>query len=281
LLWGSLWDSVREADLAPREFLELALRLLPAESDESLAQSLIGHVATSLHRYASEATRAQMVPRAETLALDRMLGSSDQDFRIIWFRGLRAIAESSEGREKLKDLLSGKLKVPGVELRPLDRWSMVTALIALKDPDADAFFAAEQKLDKTGDGQKYAYMAQAARPDASTKQRYFNEYLHDPSRPEDWIEQSLGAFNYWNQSAITLPYLKPALEALPQVKHERKIFFVLAWLNAFIGGQQSAAAQTQVREFLSNGTLDNDLRLKILEVSDELDRTVRIRQRSP
>jgi aminopeptidase N len=281
LLWGSLWDSVREADLAPREFLELALRLLPAENDESLAQSLIGHVVTGLHRYVSDATRAQIIPRAEALASDHMLGSSDQDFRIIWFRGLRAIAESSQGREKLKELLSGKLSVPGVELRPLDRWSMVTALIALKDPDSDALFAAEQKRDNTGDGQKYAYMVQAARPDASTKQRYFNEYLHDPSRPEDWIEQSLGTFNYWNQSAITLPYLKPALEALPQIKHERKIFFVLAWLNAFIGGQQSAAAKAQVREFLSNGAVDKDLRLKILEVSDELDRTVRIRQRYP
>jgi aminopeptidase N len=281
LLWGSLWDSVREADLAPREFLELALRLLPAENDESLAQSLIGHVTTGLHRYLSDATRAQIVPSAEALASDRMFSSSDQDFRIIWFRGLRAIAESNQGREKLKELLSGKLSVPGVELRPLDRWSMLTALIALRDPDAEAFFAAEQERDNTGDGQKYAYMAQAARPDASTKQRYFNEYLHDPSRPEDWIEQSLGTFNYWNQSELTAPYLKPALEALPQVKHERKIFFLLAWLNAFIGGQQSAAAQAQVREFLSNGSLDKDLRLKILEVSDELDRTVRIRQRYP
>ena len=75
--------------------------------------------------------------------------------------------------------------------------------------------------------------------------------------------------------------MKPALEALPQIKRERKIFFVLAWLNAFIGGQQSAAAQAEVREFLSAAALDKDLQLKILEVSDELDRTVKIRQRYP
>ena len=45
--------------------------------------------------------------------------------------------------------------------------------------------------------------------------------------------------------------------------------------------QQSAAAQVQVREFLKSPALDKDLQLKVLEVSDELDRTVRIRQRFP
>lgn len=281
LLWGSLWDSVREADLAPRQFLDLELQLLPAETDEALAQSLIGHLTTGLHRYVSRDQREQIVPRAEKLATNHMLHSDNQDFRIIWFRGLRAFAESSQGRGELKDLLSGKLTLPGVELRPLDRWTMVTSLIAQNDPDAAAIFTAEQKRDSTGDGLKYAYVAQAARPESATKQQYFNDYLHDASRPEDWIEQSLGAFNYWNESDLTLPYLKPALEALPQIKRQRKIFFMLGWLNAFIGGQTSAAAQAQVREFLRAPNLDQDLLLKILEVSDELDRTVRIRQRFP
>ena len=281
LLWGALWDSVREADLAPRDFVELALRLLPAETDESLAQSLIGHVATALHRYVNASARVEIVPQAEALASNQMLHSQSQDLRIIWFRALRAIAESPQGRGQLKDLLSGKLAVPGVELRPLDRWTIVTALIALRDSDAEALFAAEQKRDNSGDGQKYAYMAQAARPESASKQRYFDEYLRDTSRPEDWVEQSLGPFNYWNQSELTLPYLKPALEALPQIKRERKIFFALGWLNAFIGGQQSSAAQAQVHEFLRSETLDKDLRLKILEVADELDRTVKIRQRYP
>lgn len=281
LLWGSLWDSVREADLAPHDFVELALRLLPAETDESLAQNLIGHIATALHRYVNHSVRSEIVPRAEALASNQMLHSSSQDLRIIWFRALRAIAESPQGRAQLKELLSGKLALPGVELRPLDRWNIVTVLIALHDADAEALFAAEQKRDSSGDGQKYAYMAQAARPESASKQHYFEDYLHDSSRPEDWIEQSLGPFNYWNQSELTLPYLKPALEALPQIKRERKIFFALGWLNAFIGGQQSAAAQARVHEFLKSAALDKDLQLKVLEVSDELDRTVKIRQRFP
>ena len=281
LLWGSLWDSVREAELAPREFLELALRSLPAEQDEALAQNLIGHVIIGLHRYVNANTRAAIVPKAEALAADQMMHSSQQDLRIIWFRALRGVAETAAARDQLKELLNGRLSVPGVELRPLDRWSMVTAIMALNDPEADSVYAAEQKRDSTGDGQKYAYVAAASKPTATAKKQYFDDYVSNPARPEDWVEQSLGAFNYWNQSDLTLAYLKPALEALPQVKRQRKIFFGLAWLNAFIGGQQSGVALAQVQDFLRAAPLDKDLRLKILEVSDELERTVKIRQGYP
>ncbi|HEV2114459.1 MAG TPA: M1 family aminopeptidase [Terriglobales bacterium] len=281
LLWGSLWESVRVADLAPRRFVALAQLLLRGERDELLLRSTSAHTLTALHRYVSPATRAQFVPAFEAMADDRMLHSTQTDLRILWFRVLRALAETPAGRSDLKNLLNGKISVPGVELRPLDRWNLVTALMALNDPEADAYFRAEQQRDHTGDGLKYAYVAEAARPDSKTKQKYFEDYLHDPSRPEDWIEESLDAFNYWNQSSLTQPYLKPALDALPQIKRERKIFFLLDWLEAFIGGQQSPAAQAEVHDFLRTADPDRDLRLKILQTVDELDRTVKIRQKFP
>jgi aminopeptidase N len=281
LLWGSLWEAVRKADLEPGRYLALAQELLPHERDELLLRSTAAHTLTALHRYVSAATRSQFAPAFESTANSRMLHSTQKDLRILWFRTLRAVAETPAGFDYLKGLLNGKLTVPGVELRQLDRWNLVTALMALNAPQADAVFRSEQQRDHTGDGLKYAYIAAAARPDSKTKQKYFDDYLHDPSRPEDWIAESLDAFNYWNQSQLTEPYLKPALEALPQIKRERKIFFLMAWLEAFIGGQQSAAAQAQVHDFLRTTDLDRDLRLKILQAVDELDRTVKIRQNFP
>jgi aminopeptidase N len=281
LLWGSLWDSLRNSELAPDGYLALALRLLPAEADETLARSLLSHSATALRRYVSPATRSEYVPQFEALAADHMLHSTDPDLRIVWFRILEAMAETPEGLARLREILNGLLAVPGVELRPLDRWNLVTALLAHGDPMAESIFAAEKQRDPSGDGQKYAYVAEAARPEAAIKQRYFEDFLHNPSRPEDWIEQSLYAFNYWNQSELTAPYLKDALEALPQIKRERKIFFLVDWLEAFIDGQQSPAAQAEVYAYLDSGGIDDDLRLKILQAVDELDRTVAIRRKFP
>ncbi|HEY5163011.1 MAG TPA: peptidase M1, partial [Terriglobales bacterium] len=86
-----------------------------------------------------------------------------------------------------------------------------------------------------------------------------------------------GAFNYWHQSELTFRYLLASLEALPQVKRERKIFFLVTWLNAFIGGQQSWTAAGIVHTYLDNRQIEPDTRLKILQVVDELDKTVKIR----
>jgi aminopeptidase N len=281
LLWGSLWDSVRNAEFAPSDYLALTLRLLPTEGDETLARSLLAHSATALHRYMSFRARKDDIPRFETLAEDRMLHSTALDLRIVWFRALEAIAETAPGLARLKEILNGRVAVPGVELRPLDRWNLVTALIAHNDPEGQAIFAAEKQRDATGDGQKYAYVAEAARPAATIKRRYFNDFLQNASRPEDWVEQSLYAFNYWNEAALTAPYLKGALEAIPQIKRERKIFFLEDWLDAFIDGQQSPAAQAEVYAYLKSAEIDPDLRLKILQAVDELDRTVAIRRKFP
>lgn len=242
---------------------------------------MISDSTSALHRYVNDKTRGEVVPRFETMAAARMVDANDQDQRILWYRGFRSIAETPAGLAKTKALLNGQLSVPGVQLRPLDRWTMLTSLIAFNDPDATAMFEAEKKRDPTGDGQKYAYVAEAAKPDPEIKKKYFDEYLHNSAREEDWIESSLRSFNYWNQSALTEPYLRPALDALPQVKRERKIFFLVGWLNAFIDGQQSAAAQSEVHEYLRTAALAPDLRLKILQAVDELDRTVKIRSRFP
>jgi aminopeptidase N len=277
MLWGALWDAVREADMAPMDFIALALKLLPDEKDEELTQSLLGRATTVFQRYLAPAQQTVIAPRLEALCSDRMLKAAELGLRITYFRAFRAVASTPEARAQLKSLLAGRTAVPGVEIKPLDRWRIVTQLLQQRDAEADALLEAERKRDPSDDGRKYAYIAEAARAVAATKRRYFDDYLRNRAVPEDWVEGSLSSFNSWNQAELTLPYLKPALAALTQVKRERKIFFVLAWLNAFIGGQQSQEALSQVREFLRSTRLDKDLELKVLEVVDELERTVRIR----
>ncbi|HKX30267.1 MAG TPA: M1 family aminopeptidase [Blastocatellia bacterium] len=279
MLWGALWDAVRETEMNPREYVSLVLNQLPRENDEELAQSLLDRLTRAYQRYFSRAQQAAFAPQLEALLFDRMMKAPEQGMRITYFRAFRTVATTNTARRHLKDLLSGKLTAPGVEVKPLDRWRIIISLLIQQDPEADRLLEIERQRDRGDDGRKQVYIAKAARADAIIKRQYFDQYLKDRGVPEDWVEGSLQPFNSPNQSQLTFPYLKPALQALPQMKRERKIFFVLAWLNAFIGGQQSQEAVGQVRDFLRANRIDRDLELKVLEVTDELERTARIRSK--
>ena len=89
---------------------------------------------------------------------------------------------------------------------------------------------------------------------------------------------SLRAFNDPDQSALTFPYLGAALDTLPWIQRNRRIFFLGSWLGAFIGGQHNTAALRAIDDYLAAHPLPIDLKQKVLQTRDELERTVRIRR---
>lgn len=285
MLWGALWENVHTARSAPRGYVTLALQDLPHQSDETLARLQYARVNGALQRYLSDTARGPFVAQLEAVATDRMLHAPQPGLRIVAFRTLTAAAETPAARDTLKSILDGKTTIPGVDLRPLDRWSMVGRLIAVNDAEASARLAAEIKRDNTDDGRKYAFAVQAGAPDATTKEHYFTMYQQSPTaagaQQEDWLSQSLGAFNNVRQSTLTMPYLQRSLDQLPEIKRDRKIFYLGAWLGAFLGGQTSPQAEAAVKEWLAKPGIDADLRRKVLENADPLERTVRIRAKFP
>jgi aminopeptidase N len=285
MLWGALWDNVHLAKSAPKGYVELALKSLPGEIDEAMARVQGARISTVLHSWMSDDARKAAVPRVESVIADRMLRAPTLAMRIVSFRSYTSISESPDGLQRVKDLLAGKVEVPGMELKRLDRWNLVGHLIAMSDPEAKTIYEAEKAHDQSGEGLKYAYAAEAATPSAEVKERYFNEYLHSATIQEDWITQSLRPFNSWNQAGLTQPYLVQALDELGEIKQHRKIFFLGAWLGAFMAGQDtlenSVNAQMAVQTWLTTHQVDPDLRLKILEAADALNRTVLIRKNYP
>ena len=228
-----------------------------------------------------ERERARICPaRAKVLAHVRALKLFGKKTRRKPVRPFVEVAESQTARDALIAILRGEKSVPGMTLRSRDRFDIIRALMAAGDERAPALLERQSEEDKSDDARRYAYAAAAAWPDAATKKKYFEQYTGDRELAESWIEASLGPFNTPRQSELTLPYLEPALRELPDLKRTRKIFFVNGWLAAFIGGQCSERAAASVRDFLARApALDRDLRLKVLESSDGLERCVRIRSR--
>jgi aminopeptidase N len=278
MLWGALWDAVRDARLSPARFLDAALRELPAERDEQIASALVRRVVRATNAYLGEAELAARLPAVERLlatgAADSGLG---YDLRKAQLDGFLDVAATPAALSRVDALLDAD-SAAGAPLRPPTRWAAVTRLVETGAPTADARLAELSARDTTSDGRRRAFVAGAARPDAAVKRDYFTRYLRDSTLNEDWATASLGAFNALRQQELTLPYLAPALDTLPWIQRNRRIFFLGSWLGAFLGGHTSPEALAVVRQHLAaHPELAPDLRAKVLQALDELERTVRIR----
>ncbi len=279
MLWGSLWDLVREARLSPTRYAEMVLRALPTERDEQITGTLVGRLVTVIGRYSNDATRDTLLARAEPLLLRGAADSAGSyGQRKTQLDAAIGLARSPASLERLDRWLDGD-SVAGLALRPPTRWSIVTRLVARTAPTASARLAAEATRDSTSEGQRQAFVADAARPDSAHKRALFTRWFADVALNEEWVTSSLRSFHDADQSALTQRYLVPALDTLPWIQQNRRIFFLGSWLGATIGGQGDAEALLQIDRWLAaHPALAMDLRQKILQSRDELERTVRIRR---
>jgi hypothetical protein len=169
-----------------------------------------------------------------------------------------------------------------IPLKTKDKFDIITRLAILGDPDATRLLAALEKTETGDDAKRYAYAAHAAFPTRENREKFWKDFINNKDISESWIEAAMGPFNSIRHGELSLPYLERALGELPKLKRDRKIFFVNGWLGAFIGGQRSQQALDVINKFLAdNPNLDNDLRLKILENSDIIERAVKIRKDFP
>ena len=278
MLWGALWDLVRDARLAPADFIATAARELPAEADEQIAGGIVQRMTRAVSSYLSDAQRHATIGSIEGLLL---AGAADPNrgygVRKNELDAYISLARSPAALRRLSAWLDSA-STAGIPLRQPTRWAIVTHLIERGAPNAEAMIADERRRDTTTSGGRSAFVAGAGRPLAAVKQDYFERYFRDSTLNEDWVTASLRAFNAPEQSPLTLPYLVPALDTLQWVQRNRRIFFLGSWLGSFIGGQRSPEALREIDDFLArHPQLPTDLRQKILQTRDDLERTVRIR----
>ncbi|MGB7203136.1 MAG: M1 family aminopeptidase [Pyrinomonadaceae bacterium] len=353
MMLGSLWDSVREGELDPRVYVELAIKQLggqtgqhsntvakahasaraienhsKAESDETIIQSLLSRVSLALNYYMSEppalaggqkagrgstnwpaanaagSDKNDLRSRVEDVLIERMRNAPSLGQRITYYRAFLNVASSEKARGVLKGMLATDGNLSGSEgassdaakrdtlptgrvsasnaipLKTKDKFDIVTRLAILGDADAANLLTALEKTETSDDAKRYAYAARAGFGSAENKAKYWNDFVNNKEISESWIEAAFGPWNSIRHNQLTLPYLQKALQELPNHKRNRKIFFVNGWLAAFIGGQRSEEALNIVNKFLAdNPSLDNDLRLKILENVDLIERAVKIRKK--
>ncbi len=125
---------------------------------------------------------------------------------------------------------------------------------------------------------RFAFVMRALSPDPAVRDAFFRDLADARNRErEAWVVAGLRYLHHPLRAPGAEPYLRPTLDLLEEIQRTGDIFFPTSWLEASLGGHQSARAAAVVRQFLEDrDDLPYQLRLKVHQAADGLFRAASI-----
>ena len=279
LCWSAAWDMTRDAEMAARDYVRLALQGVLAESEIGVVQSIQARVRSALDRYADPSWAAEGWVQVADLALRGLrTAAPGSDFQLAWARTFAAAARTPEQIQVLRALLDGSQSVDGLVVDTELRWSLLCGLVAL-GAAGDADIDVELERDNTASGQRRAATARALRPSAEAKAEAWRLATTDVELPNAIVESIVGGFYHPAQHALTEPYLQRYFSSVGQIWAERPGEMARMLAVGLYPDVISDAALATADGFLARTTLPPPLRRLVSEGRDDVQRALRARQR--
>ena len=232
MLWQSAWDMVRDARLAPADFIELALANLDRESNETVERHVLGSVQGALDYLVQldpgEAGLGALGPRVEAYLWRQVERTTATDRRLLMFDAYVRAATSAAALARLAALLDGSAEPPAGLLIDQDRrWTLLAALAAHGRAEAPRLLAAERARDATDEGRRRAIAVEVALPQIDRKQQWVAALL-DPRRETTLADFRAAAGGLFprGQHELQLQFTAAALAALPEQSRLREAAFL-------------------------------------------------------
>ncbi|TGK05140.1 aminopeptidase N [Leptospira langatensis] len=281
VVWGSLWQMVRDAELSPREFLELALDQGLKEPDLSVRNShILTKALTVIDNYIPESEKRNWSDRMNAIAKEKsLLANNPEQEQILWFRILENTSKSEAQLTYLKELLDEKKAIPGIPIDQERRWTILARLSAYGDTESDARIEKEIAKDNTDLGAKKAFLARVSFPDAKRKKDVWDRFLHPQKEDStDFLRYGMRGFQWGHQKQLLLPYVDLFFDSVISVYESRDPHFSSAFGHMmFPSYEPDTKLYNRTREFLDQKkTLPELLRKDLQQQRDDIARTLRV-----
>ncbi|WP_322500700.1 aminopeptidase N [Streptomyces rochei] len=171
VVWNALRDAVRDGDLAPTDFLDIARTHLPHERDLALVDGVLTFAGTQVaDRYVTPEQRPAALANLTDLCRDLIRRTEDGDHPGLRLIAVRHRIATAAHPDTIAAWLADGTVPGGPELDPELRWRILTRLAVLGATD-EAAIAAELAADPSATGQEGAARCRAALPDPEAKTR--------------------------------------------------------------------------------------------------------------
>ncbi|HTI36614.1 MAG TPA: M1 family aminopeptidase [Vicinamibacterales bacterium] len=272
--WVTLWDAMLDGEAQPADLVSLALQALPREKDEQNVQRILGYSTQAYWKFLSPDARQRVGAPLERAFRAGLAAAPTASLKGAWFNALRDLASSADTLGWLTNVWSEREQVPGLVLSETDYIRLAEELAVREPADADRILNEQAARIKNPDRKaQFAFVRPAISADAATRDAWFASLANPANRRrEPWVLEGLRYLHHPLRAASAVHYIAPSLDMLQEIQRTGDIFFPKRWMDATLGGHQSASAAAIVRGFLDRvpPAYPDRLRRIILSSADDL-----------
>ena len=221
LIWGAVWDMVRDGEVGTGKYLDLVLAGLAAETDIGLVQQVLMQCRSAIDVYADRKNR---IPYNTKFAdgLQSLLAKSENgsDRQLALVRSFSAVATTDLQVNRVAEILDGKEKIQGLNIDTDLRWTLLRRLVVMGKRDLEAI---EEELtrDDTAMGREHAAGAKAAIPTLEAKQIAWTLVTTNESLPNSEIHSALGGLSYIDHAEIMKNFVDKYFDSVATLWNSR------------------------------------------------------------
>lgn len=207
LVWGSLWDQTRDAELSASTFVEIVLKHVAAETNSTMLRTVLSQLLLAARSYVSverrEATLSHVADRLWQLARDAA-PASDHQFQFM--RAFAATAHTEEQLDTVLRILEEQEVLEGLSVDTDLGWELLISLSAggrVTQEEIDTALAD----DLTATGQQSAAHARAAMPNLRDKELAWSTIFDDDSKPNAIVRSTGLGFLRAHDTSVLEPFV--------------------------------------------------------------------------
>ena len=171
LCWSAAWDMLRDAEISPSDFIDIAIAGLPGEDDITTVTALGNQLASAIEVYAAPKNRDSLREKIATVMGDLLdKAKPGSDFQLQFARFFASLAHTPAQGGKIRELLDGKLN--GLTIDADLRWHLLICLVE-RGLAGVSEIDAELQRDNTLTGQLARERCMAAIPSIEAKEQAF------------------------------------------------------------------------------------------------------------
>lgn len=277
LVWASAWDAARDGETPAREYVDLVLANIGAESDSSVVTVLLRQLNTTLALYvAPERQEEVFVRTGDTLRTLSQQAVAGSDSQLQFVKAFAALARTVSQLDTIAGLLAGTSSLDGLTVDQDLRWELLTSLVTggrFGQADIDA----ELARDNTQTGQLAAAGAKAAVPTPEAKEAVWDAVVVTGEMPNAAQRAAITGFTRVLDTALLQPFVDKYFGSIRKVwatkSHEISSTIVTGLYPALLVSQPTLDATDAFLAELGSET--PALRRLVLESRDGIVRALK------